>query len=113
MHFDNNKKDILILGKAPTDGLNDTTLTAEKRYSINFNDQQKIFCLSLHWNGVNSYIFVNGVEIYKIKAKDSKINKAPLCSGNVSKDFLGDCNNIVVDGVLDIHKYLMEKHDIK
>ena len=50
-------------------------------------EQQKKFCLSLHYNGVNNYIFVNDVEIYKFKVKDSKINGARLCLGNVAKDF--------------------------
>ena len=45
---------------------------------MNFNEQQKKFCLSLHYNGVNSYILVNGVEIYKFNAKDSETNAAPL-----------------------------------
>ena len=50
-------------------------------------EQQKKFCLSLHYNGVNNYIFVNDVEIYKFKVKDSKINGARLCLGSVAKDF--------------------------
>ena len=50
VHIDNKKKDILILGKFPTQGLDDTSLTAEKEYSINFTEQQKKFCLSLHYN---------------------------------------------------------------
>ena len=49
--------------------LNDTTLTVKKKYSINFTKQHKKVCLSLHYNGVNNYIFVNGVEIYKCKVK--------------------------------------------
>ena len=69
----------MILGKGPTDGLNNNTLTAEKVCSINLNAQQKKFCLNLNYNVANSYIFVNGVEIYKFKAKDSEINAAPLC----------------------------------
>ena len=84
----------------------------------------------MHCNGVNSYIFVNGVEIYKFIAKDCEINSAPLCLSNVSKyfsvdnikktglyrylyDFSVDYNNIYVDDILDIHKYLMKKQDIK
>ena len=70
VHIDNKKKDILILGKGPTDGLHDTTLTAEKEYSLNFTEQQNKFCLSLHYNGMNCYIFVNDVEIYRFQAKD-------------------------------------------
>ena len=62
-------------------------MTAEKKYAINFDEEHKKFCLSLYYNGVNSYIFVNDVEIYKFKAKGSEINAAPLCLGNVSKTF--------------------------
>ena len=46
-------------------------LTAEKMYSINLTVTNKRFCLSLHYNGRNSCLFVNGTEIYKFKAKDS------------------------------------------
>ena len=60
--IDNRKKDILILGKGPTQGL-ELTLSAEKMYSINFTKNKK-FCLSLLYNGANSYLFVNGREIY-------------------------------------------------
>ena len=70
-HIDNKKKDILVLGRGPTQGL-ESTLTAEKMYSINFTVTKKN-CLSLHYNGANSYLFVNGTEIYKFKAKDSEI----------------------------------------
>ena len=61
-HIDNKKKDILVLGKGPTQGL-EHTLTAEKMYSINFTVTKKKFCLSLHYNGANSYLFANGTEI--------------------------------------------------
>ena len=83
-HIDNKKKDILVLGKGPTQGL-EHTLTAEKMYSINFTEKNKTFCLSLHYNGTNSYLFVNGREIYKFKAKDSEILVAPIFL-NISKD---------------------------
>ena len=62
------------------------TMTAEKMYSINFNVTKKKFCLSLHYNGANGYLFVNGTEIHKFKGKDSKIVATPLCLGNISKD---------------------------
>ena len=52
--IDNKKKDILILDKGPTQGL-EHTLSAEKMYSINFTENNKKFCLSLHCNGANSY----------------------------------------------------------
>ena len=68
--IDNKKNDILILGKGPTEGL-EHTLTTEKLYSLNFTKEKIKFCLSLHYNGANSYLFVNGTEIIKLKAKDS------------------------------------------
>ena len=84
-HIDNKKKDILVLGKGPTQGL-EHTLTAEKMYPINFTVTKKKFCLSLHYNGANSYLFVNSKEIVKFKAKDSEIAASPICLGNTSKD---------------------------
>ena len=91
--------------------------------------KNKKFCLSLHYNGSNSYLFVNGTEIYKFKAKDSEILAYSLCLGNISKDwsqdnmkktglkgyvydFSSDYNYISVSDIKDIHKYLMEKNDI-
>ena len=88
VHVDSKKKDILILGNDPTQGL-EYTLTAEKKYSINLRDK-KTFLLSLHYNGQHSYLFVNGTEIYKFKAKDSEIIATPLCWGNISKDWSTD-----------------------
>ena len=82
-HVDNKKKDILIIGEVPTTELDDTTLTAEKNYLIILTVHKKKFCLSLHYNGANSYLFVNGTEIIKFKAKDSKIVPTPLCLGNI------------------------------
>ena len=90
VHVDNKGKDILILGSGPTQGLGEHSLTAEKMYSINFTLTKKKFCLSLHYNGANSYLFVNGTEIYKFKAKDSEIVATPLCLGNISKDWSVD-----------------------
>ena len=63
-HIDNKKTDVLILGRGLTQGL-EYTLTAEKMYSINFTVTKKVFCLSLLYNEANSYLFVNGTEIYK------------------------------------------------
>ena len=68
---------MLVLGIDPTQGL-EHTLTAEKMLSINFTVRKKKFCLSLHYNGANSYLFVNGRDIYKFKAKDSEIVASPL-----------------------------------
>ena len=89
----------------------------------------KKFCLSLHYNGANSYLFVNGKEIHKFKAKDSEIVATLLCLGKISKDwtvdnlkktgingyvynFSVDYDAIAVDVILDIHNYLMKKNDI-
>ena len=128
IHIDNKKKDILVLGRGLTQGL-ESTLTAEKMYSINFTVRKKKFCLSLHYNGGNSYLFVNDTEIIKFKAKDSEIVASPLCLGNISKDwstdnmkktgltgyvydFSADYNAITIDDIKDIHNYLMKKNDI-
>ena len=59
-------------------------------YSINFTENNKKFCLSLHYNGANSDLFVNSKEIHKFKAKLSKIITTPLCLGNISKDWTVD-----------------------
>ena len=59
-------------------------------YSVNFTVTRKKFCLSLHYNRGNSYLFVNGKEIVKFKAKDSEIIATPLCLGNISKDWSVD-----------------------
>ena len=80
----------LILGLCPTQGLGEHSLTAEKIYSINFTATKNKFCLSLHYNGANTYLFVNGKEIVKFKAKDSEIVASPLCLGNISKDWSTD-----------------------
>ena len=94
--------------------------------SINFTVTKKKFCLSFHYNGVNSYLFVNGTEIYKFRTKDSEIVASPLCLGNISKDwsinnmkktwfngyvydFSVDYDATAVDDIKDIHKYLMKK----
>ena len=52
----------------------------------NFTERNKKLCLSLHCNGGNSCLFVNGKEIHNFKAKDSEIVATPLCLGNISKD---------------------------
>ena len=75
VYTDNKKKDILILGKGPTQGLDDTTLTAEAQYSINFSISNRKYCLSLSYNETNSFLFVNATKIYQSKAKHSEIKK--------------------------------------
>ena len=68
VHVDNKNKDILILGERPTQGLDDTTLTAETKYPIIFTQLNKRFVLSLHYDEINSLLFVNATKIY-FKAK--------------------------------------------
>ena len=128
------KKDILVLGKRPTQGL-ENILTAEKMYSVSLTISRKVFCLSLHYNGANSYLLVNGKEILKFEAKDSAIVAIPLCLGNISKDWSTDnmkksgLNGYVYEFIVDyepfstsadldkiivsIHSYFMMKYSIK
>ena len=85
--------------------------------------------MSSHYNGAKNYLFVNGTEIYKFKAKDSEIVASPLCLRNISKDwsvdnmkrtgftgyvydFSVDYDDIKVNNIKDIHKYLMKKNDM-
>ena len=71
----NKKNDILVLGRSSTQGLDNTKVTAEAQYSINFSRSNRKFCLNLHYNGGNSFLFVNAIKIYQFKAKDSEIKK--------------------------------------
>ena len=89
-HANNRKSSILVLGKYFTQGLNNTTIYAEQLYKINFTKNNKKFYLSLHYNGDNSYLFVNSTKIDKFKAKDSEAVPYPLCLENISKDFSVD-----------------------
>ena len=95
-------------------------------YSINSTEKNERFCLSLHYNNENSYLFVNGTKIIKFKSKDPEILPYPLCLGNISRDwsvdsmkktglngyvygFSVDYDAISVDDILDIDKYLIKK----
>ena len=66
-------KDVLILNEGPTQRLDDTTLTTEEKYPINFTQPRKRFVLSLYYNGSNSFLFLRGTKIYQFIAKDSEI----------------------------------------
>ena len=123
--IDNRKKDILILGKGPTQGL-ERTPSAEKMYSISFIERNKIFCLS------QFFVFsclLNGKEIHKFKAKDTEIAVTPLYLGNVLKDwsvdnikktglngyvydFSVDYNAVLVEAIQGVRRYLIVKHNI-
>ena len=67
VHPNNRANNILVLGKEFIQGINTTVLYAEKMYSTNFTVTNKKFCLSLHYNGDSSYLFVNGKEIANFK----------------------------------------------
>ena len=87
VHVDNKRKNILILDGGPTQGLDGATLIAKSQYPINFTQSWKRFVLSLHYNGSNSFLFVNATKVYQFKAKNSEIKDYALCLGNISKDF--------------------------
>ena len=72
MHTDNKKKDILVLGEGPTQKLDDTTITAEAKYSINFSRSQRKFCLSLHCNGSKRYFLLTPQKYINSKQKALK-----------------------------------------
>ena len=98
-------------------------------YLISFTLTNVDFCLSLYYNGANSYLFVIFTEIYKFKAHDSEIVPHTLCLGNISKDwstdnmkktgfngyvhdFSVDYNATSVDDIKNIHRYLMKKNNM-
>ena len=127
--YDNKKKYILILGKGRTQGL-EHTLSAERLYSTNFTKENTKFCLRSHYNGSNSNLFVNVKEIHKFTVKDSEIIPSELCLRNILKDwsinnmkktglkgcvydFSVDYDAVLVSDIIDIHKYLMKKNEIK
>ena len=132
-HATNKTQSALVLGHGLiyqyyNNNTNDTTIYAEKTYSPNFTVDNKIFCLNLHYNDDNSYLFDNGEQIINFKAKNSGLIKYPMCLGGLSKDFNKnshkdtglygnlyhfsvDYSAITSDETLDIHKYLMKKNN--
>ena len=131
VHATNKTQNILILGHGQTQEVNNTTIYAEKVYSPNFSAEKKIFCLILHFNGDDSYLFVNGKEVTKFKAKKSEIKGNQLNLGSISTsanlsssdiedsklygnfdDFSVDYSAISNDKIQDIHDYLMKKNGI-
>ena len=120
----NKNIDIIVLGEAPTQELDNSALQAEAEYPINFTQSRKRFGLTVHDNGSNGFLFVNGTKTYQFKAKDSKIKDYTLRSGNISKIFTVndmkksglkagltffsvDFNPIDTNAILDVHKYLI------
>ena len=131
VHATNRANNIYVMGKDFIQGISGTTVYAEKLFHNNFTEFGVKFILSLHYNGDNSYLFANGRQELKFKAKDDQIINEKLCLGNLSSewtksesektglyeniyDFIGDYKPIVVvDPIYDMHKYLMIKHSIK
>ena len=130
-HATNKIQSILLLGHGLVQKINNTTIYAEKLYSLNFSGENKAFCLSLHYNDDDSYLFVNGKEVTKLKAKDSEVKTNQLILGSISTstnlssggiedskpygnvyDFSVDYSAVTNDEIVDIHKYLMKKNNI-
>ena len=129
-HSNNRASNIYVFSKDFIQGVNGTTIYAEKLYKTDFTEQDKKFVLSLHYSRDDSYLFVNGVQQLKFKTKKSEIKRVPLCLGNISADFsatnatktglYGNFYDFAVDYVLisgvktisDIHRYLMKKNNI-
>ena len=107
LHENNRANNILLLGKDFIQRVNGTTIYAEKVYSINFTDKNKKCCLSLQYNGADSYSFLGNT------SKDFSVDnmKKTGINGYVY-DFSIDYDNIAVDDILNIHKYLMDKNNI-
>ena len=129
VHSNNKANNIFIMGDGFVLGINDTILYTEKIYSKNFSAVNEKFVLSLHYNGDNSYLFVNGKQELKFKAKDEQIVKEKLCLGNISDDWttsnaektglFGEVYDFAVDYTAvsigdryDVHRYLMKKNGI-
>ena len=125
-----NRANHIYMGKGFVQGINDTTIYTEKNFYRNFTDPGKKFVISLHYNGDNSYLFVNGRQELKFKAKNDQIIDDKLCLGNLSSEWTtiesektglyGDIYDFVVDyksingvkPIYDMHRYLITKHNI-
>ena len=126
----NNEANNIVMGKDYVQKINDTTIHAEKMYYRNFTCLGKKCILSLHYNGDDNYLFVNGMQELKFKTKTDQLVKEKLCIGNLSDqwttsesektgtygkiyDFVVDYEQIVgTTKIIDMHKYLMIKHNI-
>ena len=86
-HSTNKTQNIYVLGKDFVQGINNATIYAEKIYKTNFIEQIKKFVLSLHCNGDNSYLFVNGDQELKFKSSVNYLDRKLLCVSNISSDW--------------------------
>ena len=130
VHTNNKANNIFIMGDGFAQGINDMTLYAEKIYSQNFTQPNKKFVLSLHYSDNDSYLFVNGKQELKFKAKPDQSIEEKLCIGNLSGqwttsesektglygniyDFIINYKQVTdVKFIYHMHRYLMIKHDI-
>ena len=139
VHASSKTQDFLVLGRGLIQFMENTTIYAEKTYSPNFSAENKIFVLWLHYNGHNSFLFVNGQNVTQFNAKDSVFNNARVLTlgaltvpvyppgtnnrlspknvndtklyGNVY-DFSVDYSPISNKNIPKIHKYLMKKNGL-
>ena len=96
-HIDNHKINFLVLGEGPTYGINGSFASPEETFSINFSKAKTNFYLSLHYNGNNSYFFVNGKQISKFKTDYKNVNfPIQFCLGSIYNGLL----------LLSLEKYL-------
>ena len=114
-HADDIKNNFLILGERDTFGINGSFGAPEKKFSINFSDANTKFCLSLHYNGDNSYLFVNGKEIFKFKADYKNVNFATqfFLGMEMCMIFQSIAISLIKLILSNIRKYLMTKNNIK
>ena len=83
-HSNKKTQSFLVLGRDFVQKVNYTTIYAENIYSPNFSKENEIFVTSLHYNGDDSYLFVNGTKVIQFKAKDSEIKSRALASRSIS-----------------------------
>ena len=87
VHATNRANNIYVMGDGLTQGIHDTSLYVEKNYWRNFTDPGKKSIISLHYNGDESYFFVNGRQELKFKCKTDQLVKKKLCAGNLSDEW--------------------------
>ena len=113
-HTDNRKNSFLVLDEGSTYGINGNFGSPEKKLSINFSKARTKPYLSLHYNHDNSYLFVNGKEISKFKADNENVNfPTQFCLGSISDGSGATDSRNVYSDILNIHKYLRVKNNIK
>ena len=87
VHATNKTNHIYLMGDGLMQGINDTTIYAEKKYFKNFTEPNVKFVLSLYYNGDDSYLFVNGRQELNFKCKTDQLVKKQLCIGNLSNQW--------------------------